>query len=158
MTGTARPASRPWARRPRPARSSSSGFSKTYSMTGWRLGTLVAPPAIAKAVAELQSQMASNATTFAPVRRAGGAARKGEDEGLPRGDAGGLRPAAPAPAPGPLRDPGRLLPARRGRLLPFPQHFGLRPELAGFCETGFSNARRWPSSPGPPSAPRATCA
>jgi aspartate aminotransferase len=42
-----------------------SGFSKTYSMTGWRLGTLVAPPPIAKAVAELQSQMASNATTFA---------------------------------------------------------------------------------------------
>jgi aspartate aminotransferase len=41
-----------------------SGFSKTYSMTGWRLGTLVAPPAIAKAVAELQSQVASNATTF----------------------------------------------------------------------------------------------
>lgn len=42
-----------------------SGFSKTYSMTGWRLGTLVAPPAVAKAVGELQSQMTSNATTFA---------------------------------------------------------------------------------------------
>jgi aspartate aminotransferase len=42
-----------------------SGFSKTYSMTGWRLGTLVAPPQIAKAAAELQSQMSSNATTFA---------------------------------------------------------------------------------------------
>ncbi|HVT74699.1 MAG TPA: pyridoxal phosphate-dependent aminotransferase [Lacunisphaera sp.] len=41
------------------------GFSKTFSMTGWRLGTLVAPAPIAKAVAELQSQMASNATTFA---------------------------------------------------------------------------------------------
>jgi aspartate aminotransferase len=42
-----------------------SGFSKTFSMTGWRLGTIVAPPPLAKAVAELQSQMASNATTFA---------------------------------------------------------------------------------------------
>jgi aspartate aminotransferase len=42
-----------------------SGFSKTYSMTGWRLGTIVAPPPIAKAVTELQSQTASNATTFA---------------------------------------------------------------------------------------------
>ncbi|MEM8550709.1 MAG: aminotransferase class I/II-fold pyridoxal phosphate-dependent enzyme, partial [Verrucomicrobiota bacterium] len=42
-----------------------SGFSKTFSMTGWRLGTLVAPPAIAKAVASLQSQTSSNATTFA---------------------------------------------------------------------------------------------
>jgi len=42
-----------------------SGFSKPYSMTGWRLGTLVAPTPIAKACAEIQSQIASNATTFA---------------------------------------------------------------------------------------------
>ena len=41
------------------------GFSKTFAMTGWRLGTLVAPLPIAKAVSELQSQMSSNATTFA---------------------------------------------------------------------------------------------
>ncbi len=41
------------------------GFSKTYAMTGWRIGTLIAPPPIAKAVAELQSQMSSNVTTFA---------------------------------------------------------------------------------------------
>jgi aspartate aminotransferase len=42
-----------------------SGFSKTYSMTGWRLGLLVAPATIAKAAAEIQGQMASNATSFA---------------------------------------------------------------------------------------------
>jgi len=42
-----------------------SGFSKTYAMTGWRLGTLLASPPIAKAIASLQSQMTSNATTFA---------------------------------------------------------------------------------------------
>ncbi len=42
-----------------------SGFSKTYSMTGWRLGTLVAAPKVANAVADLQSQTTSNATTFA---------------------------------------------------------------------------------------------
>jgi aspartate aminotransferase len=42
-----------------------SGFSKPYSMTGWRLGTLVAQPAVAKACAEIQSQTTSNATTFA---------------------------------------------------------------------------------------------
>lgn len=41
------------------------GFSKTFSMTGWRLGTLMAPLPIAKAVANLQSQTSSNATTFA---------------------------------------------------------------------------------------------
>lgn len=42
-----------------------SGFSKAFSMTGWRLGTLCAPDAIAKAVASLQSQTSSNATSFA---------------------------------------------------------------------------------------------
>ncbi len=42
-----------------------SGFAKTFSMTGWRLGTIVAPKHVAKAIADLQSQMTSNATTFA---------------------------------------------------------------------------------------------
>ena len=42
-----------------------SGFSKTFSMTGWRLGTLMAAPPIAKAIAGIQSQTSSNATTFA---------------------------------------------------------------------------------------------
>ena len=34
-------------------------------MPGWRLGTLMAPLPIAKAVASIQSQTSSNATTFA---------------------------------------------------------------------------------------------
>ena len=42
-----------------------SGFSKSYAMTGWRLGTVVATTPIAKAVARLQSHTASNTTTFA---------------------------------------------------------------------------------------------
>ena len=42
-----------------------SGFSKAYSMTGWRLGLMVAPDDVAKAVSSLQSQTTSNATTFA---------------------------------------------------------------------------------------------
>jgi aspartate aminotransferase len=41
------------------------GFSKSYSMTGWRIGTTVAPKEIAKAMIELQSQMSSNVNTFA---------------------------------------------------------------------------------------------
>lgn len=41
------------------------GFSKTYSMTGWRLGTLTGPKHLVKQVIDLQSQMSSNATTFA---------------------------------------------------------------------------------------------
>jgi aspartate aminotransferase len=43
-----------------------SGYAKSYSMTGWRLGTLVASDkSLAAAVADLQSQISSNATTFA---------------------------------------------------------------------------------------------
>jgi aspartate aminotransferase len=42
-----------------------SGFAKTYSMTGWRIGTLVASKEIATAVADLQSQTTSNVTSFA---------------------------------------------------------------------------------------------
>ncbi len=42
-----------------------SGFSKTFSMTGWRLGTLAARKEIAKAVSSIQSHTTSNATTFA---------------------------------------------------------------------------------------------
>lgn len=41
------------------------GFSKSFSMTGWRLGSLMAHPDIAKAVIRMQGQMTSNATTFA---------------------------------------------------------------------------------------------
>jgi aspartate aminotransferase len=41
------------------------GFSKTYAMTGWRIGTTVAPLPIAKAMTEFQGQMSSNVTTFA---------------------------------------------------------------------------------------------
>lgn len=42
-----------------------SGFAKSYAMTGWRLGSIAAPLPIAKAIANLQSQMSSNCTSFA---------------------------------------------------------------------------------------------
>lgn len=41
------------------------GFSKVYSMTGWRLGYTAAPPEIASAIAKIQSHTTSNPTTFA---------------------------------------------------------------------------------------------
>ncbi|MEM9280355.1 MAG: pyridoxal phosphate-dependent aminotransferase [Verrucomicrobiota bacterium] len=41
------------------------GFSKVYSMTGWRLGFTAAPPEIAKAISVIQSHTTSNPTTFA---------------------------------------------------------------------------------------------
>lgn len=42
-----------------------SGFSKSFAMTGWRIGTLMANEKIAKAASNLQGQMASNTNTFA---------------------------------------------------------------------------------------------
>jgi aspartate aminotransferase len=41
------------------------GFSKAYSMTGWRLGYIAAPEHIAKAIDSLQSHSTSNPTSFA---------------------------------------------------------------------------------------------
>lgn len=41
------------------------GCSKSYAMTGWRIGFSVSPPHIATAIADLQDQVTSNATTFA---------------------------------------------------------------------------------------------
>jgi aspartate aminotransferase len=40
-------------------------FSKTYAMTGWRLGYLFAPAPILKAVLDVQSHSVSNPTSFA---------------------------------------------------------------------------------------------
>jgi len=40
-------------------------FSKTFSMTGWRVGYVACPERYAKVIADLNSQSISNATTFA---------------------------------------------------------------------------------------------
>ena len=40
------------------------GMSKTYAMTGWRIGYLAAPVAIAKAIASMQSHTTSNACSI----------------------------------------------------------------------------------------------
>jgi aspartate aminotransferase len=41
------------------------GLSKSYAMTGWRIGYAAAPPAVAKAMADLQSHSTSNPTSIA---------------------------------------------------------------------------------------------
>jgi aspartate aminotransferase len=41
------------------------GFSKAFSMTGWRLGYTAGTPDVIKAMSRLQSHMTSNAVTFA---------------------------------------------------------------------------------------------
>ncbi len=54
------------------------GFSKAYAMTGWRLGYLGAPEAIAKAIDAIQSHSTSNPTSFA--QKGAIAALKGDQQ------------------------------------------------------------------------------
>lgn len=41
------------------------GCSKSYAMTGWRIGFAAAPPSVAKAMSNFQDQVTSNPTSFA---------------------------------------------------------------------------------------------
>jgi aspartate aminotransferase len=54
------------------------GFSKSYAMTGWRLGYLGAPEPISKAIDSIQSHSTSNACSFA--QKGGLAALKGDQQ------------------------------------------------------------------------------
>ena len=56
------------------------GFSKSYAMTGWRLGYMAAPDAIAKAVDSIQSHSTSNPCSFA--QKGAIAALKGDQQTL----------------------------------------------------------------------------
>src|SRR4029077_9352212 len=53
-------------------------LSKTYAMTGWRLGYALAPSAVASAMQKLQSQSTSNPTSI--VQKASVAALKGSQK------------------------------------------------------------------------------
>jgi aspartate/methionine/tyrosine aminotransferase len=57
-----------------------SGFSKTYAMTGWRLGWLVCPPALASIVTGLQEPVTSCASTIS--QKAGEAALSGDQSSV----------------------------------------------------------------------------
>src|SRR5437764_6477673 len=54
------------------------GFSKAYAMTGWRLGYLAAPEAVAKAVDSIQSHTTANPSSFS--QRGALAALKGDQQ------------------------------------------------------------------------------
>lgn len=56
------------------------GFSKSYAMTGWRLGYLAAPDAVARAVDSIQSHTSSNPSSFS--QHGALAALKGDQQPL----------------------------------------------------------------------------
>lgn len=58
------------------------GFSKTYSMTGWRLGWLIAPPHLYREIVKVQEHTITCATAFA--QKAGVAALRGPKEPVQR--------------------------------------------------------------------------
>jgi aspartate aminotransferase len=58
------------------------GFSKTYSMTGWRLGWLVADKPFLKGISKVQQHTITHAPTF--IQKAGVAALKGPQEPVRR--------------------------------------------------------------------------
>lgn len=56
------------------------GFSKPYAMTGWRVGYVAAPEAIAKSIDNVQGHSVSHVTSFA--QKGALAAYKGPQEGI----------------------------------------------------------------------------
>ena len=93
------------------------GVSKTYAMTGWRIGWTLAPPEVSRAMADLQSQETSNPCS---ISQYAGAGRLDRAAGLRGRDAGRVCQAPrvrPRPAGGDSgresapRSPGRSMPS-----------------------------------------------
>ncbi len=112
-----------------------SGFSKTYSMTGWRLGTLVAPAADRQGrdgAPEPDGLERHDVRAVRGPRRPQG---DGKDGGIVSTDARRLRPApAPRSTPGSRRFPGVSCVLAQGAFYLFPNisSFGLG--SLEFCE------------------------
>ena len=92
-------------------------LSKTYAMTGWRIGFALAPAAVAHAILKLQSHSTSNPTSIA---------QKAAVEALQRAAGFGGRHARRVPPPARLRgapaapDSRRRVPGAARRLLRLP--------------------------------------
>ena len=104
-------------------------MSKTYAMTGWRIGWAVAPPAVAKFMGDLQSQETSNpcsVSQWAALEAITGPA------GVGRRDAGQFTERRSYVLERVARLPGvTCVPPGRG-VLRLHEHLGpLRPDLGG---------------------------
>ena len=99
------------------------GFSKTFAMTGWRLGYAIVPPALVQAYGTLIINTISCAPTFAQV---------GAVEALTGPQIGGRRDGRRVPGPArprgrrAQRHPRRELPEPARRVLRVPRHLGHR--------------------------------
>ena len=92
------------------------GVSKTYAMTGWRIGWTISPANVAKAMADLQSQETSNPCSISQYAALAAVARPA---GLRERDAGGIRQAARVRAPADRRIPRSTCPEMAGAFYAF---------------------------------------
>ncbi len=125
------------------------GFSKTYAMTGWRLGYGIMPAPLVEVVAKLQTNAVSCTATF--TQKAGVAALQGRQGARSRRCGPSSAAAATPSSPASARSPASL-PAAEGSLLRLPQH---RPHRLLVEDAGRPPPRRGGgggASPAPPSA------
>ncbi len=83
------------------------GVSKSYRMTGWRIGYLIGDPVVIKAATDFQSQVTSNASLYLPVGERRGAHGR---SAAGQGDGANLRKTVQAGAGAHFRAAGRNLP------------------------------------------------
>ena len=94
------------------------GVSKSYRMTGWRIGYLIGDPEVIKAATDFQSQVTSNATSisqWASVEALAG------DQEAGRGDGANFRKTVQTGAGAHFRPAWRNLPGAGRRILRFPE-------------------------------------
>jgi aspartate/methionine/tyrosine aminotransferase len=108
----------------------SDGFSKTYAMTGWRLGFGVFPPELAGAVVQLQKHSVSAAAAF--TQRAGVAALEGPGDAV-RAMVAEYRRRRDALVRGLREIPGIETPTPDGALYAFPRVSGTGLTSAAFA-------------------------
>ena len=110
------------------------GFSKTYAMTGWRLGYGVMPAPMAQVVAKLQTNATSCTATFSQMAGGGRPARSDQSLGR-RSMVAEFRRRRDAIVDGLRAIPGFAVRAAQGRLL----------RASPTSPARASRAARWPT-------------
>ncbi len=103
-------------------------FSKYFCMTGWRVGWMVVPESLVRAVERLQGNLAISVPTLAQVAAEAAFDGREEMEAVKHGYEENRRILTRRPAEGRARQ----IPARRRRVLSLRRHFALLRRQPGF--------------------------
>ena len=133
-------------------------FSKTYAMTGWRIGYLLGPAPVVQAVENIQSHATSNPTSFAMVGALEALLHAEPEVEVMLAEYHARRDmlvpllnAIPGFRCQPPPAPSTPFPTSRPASAPAARTRSPSPSTS-------STRRPWPWSPAPPSAPTPTCA